>query len=291
MNRLLSVAVPRDAVSKAPRRPISPRVGMRYVKRAPRPSSGDICWRTAWRGGEFGDRTHVGLRYEDHDFLERFLHTAFTTAQNDFRATCGDFEALATQRLKEDRKMQLTASGNNDPVSGCAIASLGTDADAQADIGLELAVEAFTQLAGRDRPAILTGKRTGIRADGQLDGRFGDRQAGKRLRFGSIRNRVTDRDRGDARDRDQVAGTDFLNRISAETLEREEFKELEGHGGRIVAKAPDRHAPGEGATDNPSDRNAPTVGLVVQGRHEDLHRPLHVRDWGGTCSMMARNRG
>ena len=22
------------------------------------------------------------------------------------------------------------------------------------------------------------------------------------------------------------------------------------------------------------------MGLVVQGRHQDLHRPLHVRDWG-----------
>ena len=114
------------------------------------------------------DDPNVVLRDVDGERLDRLVQPAVDLARNDLGAAGGELEALAPQRLDEDRELQLAAT-LDDP----GIRALGV-LHAQRDVADQLGVEPAFEHPRRELAALATRQRRGVDADQHRKARLVD---------------------------------------------------------------------------------------------------------------------
>ena len=104
--------------------------------------------------------------------------------------------------------------------------------DAERDIGIQLAEQTVTQMAGGDVLALLTGERAVVDHEVHRDGRLGNLLEGNRLRGLGARNRVADVQVGDAGNRDNRAELCLLHLDAVQTFVLVELADL--HAAQLI---------------------------------------------------------
>ncbi len=151
----------------------------------------------------------------DVELLERLFEAALGVVEDDLGAGDRELVALAAHGLDEDGEVQLAAAADDELLGAVAVF------DAEGDVGLDFAVEAFAELAAGDELALAARERRVVHAEGHLHRRLFDGDDGQRLGDGRVGDGFADEDVGDAGEGDDVAGGRLLELDAAETLEAE----------------------------------------------------------------------
>src|SRR5439155_22685142 len=147
----------------------------------------DLNHLAAAHAQRLGDRADELFADVNGEVLDR-LH-ALAVDELDDRLGPGDLEliTLATHGLDEDRKVQLAAAAEKDPLGDVGVG------DMQAQVGVELLVETGAKLAGGRELALAARKRRRVDPEGHAHGGLFDLDPGQGVGGLRIRERVADR--------------------------------------------------------------------------------------------------
>ena len=204
--------------------------------------------------------------------------------EDHLRAADRELVALAAHLLDEDGQLELAAAADLERVAGLG----GVDLDR--DVAEDLAVQAGLDLARRDVLAVAAAEGRGVHAERHAQRRLVDVEARERARVGRVGDRVPDRDLGQARDRDDLAGAGLGDVDPLHAPRGLEAGDRAAEGDRatgldaargvvgLLADHGDPLARPDGAVADPADRHPPDVVVRRQVRHEQLERvPVLVR--------------
>ena len=150
--------------------------------------------------------------------LVRLVPDAVDLLDHDARARDGDLVALAAHVLEQHAEVQFAAAVDLELVR------IVRFLDAQRDVGQRLAEQALADLAAREVLALAAGERRGVDLERHADGRLVHHQ--RRQRFGLCRvaERVRNRGRLDAGERDDVARAGVVDFDAIEAVEAEHLR-------------------------------------------------------------------
>ena len=148
------------------------------------------------------------------DPLVRLLDDAVDLVEEDLGARDLELEALAAHLLDEDRQLELPAAAHLERLGRCR------REDLDADVAEDLALETRADLARGEELPVAPGHRRGVDAERHAERRLVDREPRQRTRVGRVGDRVSDRDLGQAGDRDDVARAGLVDLFALDALAR-----------------------------------------------------------------------
>ena len=163
--------------------------------------------------GHFHHGAGLVLGNFDDQRLERLFDHAVVVVQDHVRLADGKLETFAAHGLDEHGKVQDAAAGDRE------LLGAGDRLGAEGDVLLQLLHEPLAEVAAGQVPAFLAGQGRGVHAEGHLQRRLVDHQAGQRPRRIAIAHRIADLDVLQPHQGDDVAGLGRLDLGAAQVLE------------------------------------------------------------------------
>ena len=213
------------------------------------------------QGEQLRDDAEVLLRDVHAQRLDGLVQATVDLARDHLGPPDGELEALAAERLDEDRELQLAASLHDPRVGAVGVPY------PQRHVADQLGVEAVLEHARRELRPVAPCQGRGVRADEHRQARLINRDERERLRAFEVGQRLTDGDLLDARDRRDLARPRLVRLDALKALGNVEPTDR-GALDRTVATAP-------------RDLLAATQGALhhaAQGEPSHVRRRIEVRD-------------
>jgi len=191
-------------------------------------------------------------------------------ALDDLGLADGQLEALAAHVLEEHAEVQEAAARDMELVGGVA------GRDAERDIGLELAVEAFGDLPAGDELAFLAAERAVVDAEDHVERRLVDLHARHRQRVVGVADGVADVDLAEALDGAQIACSDLVGFAAREALEAVHLQDARLADAAVGAADRDLRAALEDAAVDAADADASDIVAPREVRDQHLERTVLV---------------
>ncbi len=230
----------------------------------------------------FDDGPLIGRIHLDHHLLNGLEQVTIDFFDDHLGRRDFQFVTFPAHGLDQDREMQLPPPRHREAFASVRF----LDFDPHIHHGLMS--QAFPNVTGgEESPAILPGQGAGVMGKVHRDGRFinVDRREGRGMLRGG--NRFADPNLFDAGQGDNVAGLRLSAFHAAESLVDQEFRHLAPLGLPRPRHQNDGVSHANGPVDDPTDRYAPDIGIVVQDGDQHLewlvrigHRrkhPMHDR--------------
>ena len=158
-------------------------------------------------------------RHVDCDLLVRLVRLAVNLFDDYLRLRDGELVALAPHIFEQHGDVKLAAAEDLESVGAREI-------NLQADVNLELLLEALANLAGVDELARAAGERRGVHDEVERDGRLVHVNGRKRLGLRSGAERVANVDVRKTGDETDVARLNLRHLLARHTLESEKLGDL-----------------------------------------------------------------
>ena len=222
------------------------------------------------QGEELRHDAEIVLGNVDGEQLDRLVALAVDLANDDLRLADGELEPLAPHRLDEDRQLELTAT-----LHFPRVGPLGRQ-DPERHVADELLLQPVLDLARRELPAVLAGEYRGVDADRHREARLVDDERRQGPRIVRVGKRLTDRDLGNAGDRDDVTRSSVVGRNSIERVGQIQLDDLHALDRSVDATPRDLLALAHASVAHAAQREASEVGRRVEVGDERLERVPRV---------------